>query len=200
VTTRQGATVAVVFLLAVVLAFTVGRCSGGATAAERAQADTIRAQQHTLRVQAAHLDTVAAALLAARAETVRVQVAKILPARLHTDTVITNSVTLVPDSAALHTALNVERVACDNAIAALAADSLALHNVWVATRSQRDDALRLQLRTQGALEAALRVRKPSRILLGATVGYGGVLSGGRVVTGPSASAGLTIKIPLPRIL
>ena len=180
-------------------AFVLGRAGGGATAAERAQADTIQAQAAQLHAQAAHLDTVAAALLAARAETVRVQVAKILPARLHTDTVVTTLVAPV-DSGALRTTLNGERMACDTAITALAADSLALHNVWVATRSQRDDALRLQLRTQGALEAALRVRKPSRILLGATVGYGGVLSGGRVVTGPSASAGLTFTIPLPRIL
>jgi hypothetical protein len=188
----------------VVFGGVLGRAiGGGPTAAERALADTLRVQQRTLSVQVRANDSLRTELQQATHRLTLAAVGKLAPARLHTDTLVTTSVQVLTDSAALHTvrnALAAERAACDTAIAALGAEVLGSQTATAEVRGERDAALRLQVRTQGALDAALRIRTPARTLLGLTVGYGGVWRNGRVQLGPSVNAGLTVKLPLPRIL
>ena len=178
----------------------VGRCSGGPTVAERELADSLRVQSVTLSVQAHANDSLRAMLQASSHSLTAMAKGKIAPARLHTDTIITNSVTYVPDSTVLRAAVNTERAACDTALAASGRETMAAQIATASVAGERDAALRLQVRTQGALDAALRIRRPSRILLGATGGYGATESGGRVFFGPSVNLGVTVRIPLPKIL
>lgn len=188
-------------VVCVVFGGVLGRAiGGGPTAAERALADSLRAQSVTLSAQAHANDSLRLLLQNASHSVTTAAVSHIAPARLHTDTIVINSVMSVPDNTALHTALNIERAACDTALAASGRETMTAQMATASVQAERDAALRMQVRTQTALDAALRIRRPSRILLGMTGGYGATWSGGRMAVGPSVNLGVTVQIPLPKIL
>jgi hypothetical protein len=189
--------------------FLLGRASTGATAQERQRADSLASVSKALDRAVAVADSIRRVKDAEVSAAVRVAAGKVGPARTVTDTAIQIVLQLVPDTGAVHRAVDsvkasvlAERVTGDSLVARLAADTLAKSNdVRVAVaerevyRSQRDAA-------QVQLAAALKARREPAVTLGATLGYGPTLSGGRVVWGINESNGLTVrvKLPLPRFL
>jgi hypothetical protein len=198
-----------VVVLALVGGFLLGRAGSGATPSEKASRDSLALVSRALD-RAVHVaDSIRARQDSLTGAAVAVAAGKVGPARTHTDTELVTVERLVPDTGALRrawdavpVAVAAERAHGDTLIASLAADTLfkaqslsVAYRERDAYRSQRDEA-------QRQLAAALKRRTEPPVTIGATAGGVAVYSGGRILFGPGAAAGLTVRvrIPLPRFL
>ena len=189
----------IITLVAAVLVFgggfMVGRIGSGATKAELATADSLRAAEHSLAVAVTQRDSIRGVMLRMQAETVTVAGKKVVVVRARTDTLVRT----VPDTAMerrLTDALLIERAAEDTLTMALAKDTTDMRVVIHGVTVERDYAMQLQVRTQAALDAALRTRRDPAWGLGATGGYGCVLGS---KCGPTLAVGVTWRVKLPFI-
>ena len=185
------------WLVAVALAgllagFLLGRAGSGATAKELAQADSLRAQAHALVVADAERDSLWHVTEALRADSITRATRVVTVTRTHTDSVVRT----IPDTqyeAGLETALEIERAAEDSLTTQLARDTTELLSVVHGVTAERDMAMQLQVKTQSALDAALRVRKDPAWGIGVTAGYGC----GAHACGPQITAGVTFHVRVP---
>jgi hypothetical protein len=200
---------ALVALLALTGGFLLGRAGSGATAAEKASRDSLALVSHALDAAVHVADSLRARQDSLAGAAVTVAAGKVGPARLRTDTQIVTVELLVPDTGALRrawdavpVAVAAERALGDTLVARLAADTL-LKSASLSVAYRERDAYRVQRdEAQRQLDAALKRRTEPPVTIGATLGGAVVYSGGRILFGPGAAAGLTVRvrIPLPRFL
>jgi hypothetical protein len=199
-----------VAVIALASGFLLGRAGTGATAAQKQSRDSLALVSAALD-RAVHVaDSIRAKADSIAAANVALAAAASKASRAKTDTAWLTIEKLVPDTGALRRAVQAgeaavlaERTAGDRHVATLEADTTQkagdLRTALKerdAYHAQRDDA-------QKQLDAALARRTEPPVTLGATLGPGCLLTGGRVVCGyAGANAGLTvrIRIPLPKFL
>jgi hypothetical protein len=198
-----------VAVVAVAGGFLLGRAGTGATAAEKKSADSLAAVARATDSLVALAKQTQAREDSIAADSIRKAKARVIVLRGKTDTAwlpldtATVTAPLRAQLDAAHHAQLAERKGDSTLIAALEADTLLKRrhadSAWAllgTVTAQRNEA-------QRQLATALGRRTEPPVTLGATLGPGCLLTGGRVVCGyAGANAGLTvrIKIPLPKFL
>jgi len=193
-----------VAVIALASGFLLGRAGSGATAAEKKSADSLAAVARATDSLVALAKRTQAQEDSAAADSIRRSKVRVIVARGKTDTdwvaIDTAALTkpLLAQLDTVHADLLAERAAGDAHVAALEADTLLKRrhadSAWAllgVVTAQRNDA-------QQQLNAALGRRTEPPVTLGATLGPGCLLTGGRVVCGyAGANAGLRVRIKFP---